>query len=437
MSTTSRFGVVSPGPTAGHKEDNTLSPEALPEQFRDALEADDFVIYGKASIEQHDIDDVPTLIEMDALEGALDRYFESESAPGVISVGHRDIIVGRPLRSYELTEERTVVVGDETYEFEAGDELTAHVEDADDDGRPELWLPAQIDGETEFGKRMRIQALTGELDGYSVTVRRNKAEGSEEGRRITECDLHAVTLGTAETIKNPGSEFGVAEIKAALGLGPEESTAPDDASFASELVEGLEERTMGIFDDLLGKELEQKGKELQEEADTDTDAPSDNDDPAEIKDGAGDDPDEDEPAEEKMDAEAVATAMAEMMDISVDEAMAMLQEGETPDDDDDPDDDDPEDGEMKGTDEPETTGLSEEDIEAKLDEKGVVTEDELDAKLDEQAEEFKSVLGDFVDDVSETVESKLETGQTPSPSGDGGNSLSDQISESRERQGSN
>ena len=432
------FGVVSTGAgSAGRTEDNTLDVDGLPERFREAVEADDFVIYGKASIEQYDTDDVPTMIDMDALEGALGRFFASEDAPGVISIGHKDVVVGRPLESYTLDEPRTVIVGDETYEFDAGDTLQAHVADNDDDGRPELWLPAQIDGETEYGMKSRIRILAGEISGYSVTVRRNKAEWTDEGRRITECDLHAVTLGTDEQIRNKGSEFGVAEYKGDVFA----LNSPDDAVSAG-IVEGRQERVhrMGnIFDKLLGQELEAKGQELQEAAEDEPD-----DEQEQKGDTPGDDDvPEDEPEdEEKADAdpEEVAAAMAEMMGISVEEAMAMLQDGGPEGESDD--EDDPEDGEMKSDDEEgDGKALTEADLEAKLDELGVVRQGDLEEtvedKLDAQADRFEDTLGEFVEDVQETVESKMETGSTPAPSsGSAADDLQAQISESRDRHGS-
>jgi hypothetical protein len=88
----------------------------------------------------------------------------------------------------------------------------SHVEDADGDGRPELWLAANISNDNEMSKKTRILAAQGDLNGFSVTVHRNDDEVTSEGRYVTECDLHAVTIGTDEQIKNPGSEFDVAAV---------------------------------------------------------------------------------------------------------------------------------------------------------------------------------------------------------------------------------
>jgi len=192
---------------------NRVDVDALEGELRDAVEADDFYIYGKASIEQWDSDDPPTYIQMEALEGALDRFFDSTNAPGIISRHHQDIPVGRPVREFEFESDTTLEIGDDVFEFAAGDTVTSHVEDADGDGRPELWLAANIDGETEMGKKTRLLAAQGDLNGFSVTVHRNDDEMTQEGRVVTEADLHAVTIGTDEQIKNKGSEFDVASYK--------------------------------------------------------------------------------------------------------------------------------------------------------------------------------------------------------------------------------
>ena len=192
---------------------NKVDLEALEGELSEAVEADDFYIYGKASIEQWDADDPPTYIQMDALEGALDRFMDSEHSPGIISRHHQDIPVGTPVREFEFESDTTLEIDGDTYEFEAGDTATSHVEDADGDGRPELWLAANIGNDTEMGKKTRILSAQGDLNGFSVTVHRNEDEMTSEGRMVTECDLHAVTIGTDEQIKNKGSEYDVASFK--------------------------------------------------------------------------------------------------------------------------------------------------------------------------------------------------------------------------------
>jgi hypothetical protein len=63
-----------------------------------------------------------------------------------------------------------------------------------------------------MGKKTRVLASQGDLNGFSVTVHRNDDEMTSEGRYVTDCDLHAVTIGTSENIKNKGSEFDVAAV---------------------------------------------------------------------------------------------------------------------------------------------------------------------------------------------------------------------------------
>jgi len=198
--------------TITEADTNKVDLETLDATLREAVEADDFYIYGKASIEQWDDDDPPTFIQMDALEDALDRFFSSETAPGIISRGHQDIPVGVPVESFEFEEATTLEIGGETYHFSDGEMARSHVEDADGDGRPELWLAANISNDNEMSKKTRILAAQGDLNGFSVTVHRNDDEVTSEGRYVTECDLHAVTIGTDEQIKNPGSEFDVAAV---------------------------------------------------------------------------------------------------------------------------------------------------------------------------------------------------------------------------------
>jgi hypothetical protein len=202
--------------TLTEADSNRVNIDALEGELREAVEAEDFYIYGKASIEQWDTDDPPTHIQMDALKGALDRFFESETAPGIISRHHQDIPVGVPVESFEFETDTTLEIGDERYEFEAGDIATSHVEDADGDGRPELWLAANISNDNEMGKKTRVLAAQGDLDGFSVTIHRNDDEMTQEGRIVTDCDLHAVTIGTGSQIKNKGSQFDVASVSGKL-----------------------------------------------------------------------------------------------------------------------------------------------------------------------------------------------------------------------------
>jgi hypothetical protein len=196
-------------------DSNRVDLDSLTDEERAAVEADDFHVYGKASIEQWNRDE-SVYIQMDALKTALERFFESETAPGIISRHHQDIPVGVPVREFEFAEDTTLQIGDEAYDFAAGDMARSHVEDADGDGRPELWLAANISNDNEMAKKTRVLALRDDLDGFSVTIHRNEDRVTEEGGTIvTAADLHAVTIGTAEQIRNEGSEFDVASYSAA------------------------------------------------------------------------------------------------------------------------------------------------------------------------------------------------------------------------------
>lgn len=217
-----------------------VDPDNPPEEFGDALEAEDFIIYGKASIEK--LDDggqnssTPEILDMQALEDALDRFFTSEKAPGIISLGHDDIPVGQPLQEYTLDESSAIEVGGDTYEFDSGDTITTHVEDGDGDGRPELWLVADLANDTEIARKARLGVLMEELDGFSVTFGRKAVEPEEGGRRVTELDLFSVTLAPDEMVANKGAEFDLAGFKARMNQYVQRTHTDDAAGEAAEEV---------------------------------------------------------------------------------------------------------------------------------------------------------------------------------------------------------
>lgn len=179
---------------------------------REALTADDFVTVGIASIQQYDVD--AQRITMDALSAARDRYLHSEDAPGVISRGHDDVIVGRPVEAYTFSSPADISVNGESYAFDAGDTVQTGVKaDADDDGLPELWLVSRLANDSALALQTRYEALTGDLNGFSVTVGPRDGAATKAGTDITAVDWYATTVGTDEQIKNKGSEFDVAEFK--------------------------------------------------------------------------------------------------------------------------------------------------------------------------------------------------------------------------------
>lgn len=197
----------------GQKQAGDIDLADLSEKEQAAIEADDFLIYGKASIEQYDVENQRIAVE--ALENALDRFFESEDAPGIISREHADVPVGMPVREHTLDEGTTLVIDGDRHQFDAGDTIRTEAKDADDDGLPELWLVSRLANDSEIAKETRLRALHGDLNGYSVTVKphADATERTAKGQDINAVDLHAVTVGSDRQIKNKGSEFDVAEFK--------------------------------------------------------------------------------------------------------------------------------------------------------------------------------------------------------------------------------
>ena len=414
------------------RDSNKLDVEALPEEYQAALEADDFVIYGQASIEQYDTDDVPTKITMEALEGGLDRYFDSEIAPGIISYGHQDIPVGIPLREYTLEEDAIITQPDGvTHEYDAEETIRSEVRDSDGDGMPELWLASNIANDTEMGKKLRLAALDGDINGYSVTIHRNDDEITDAGRRVTELDLHAVTLGTDEQIKNKGSTFGVAEFKAAA-----EGTLQNGNDAIEKMAETLLQ-LMGSNTPEDDDETEQKGAAARLRESLGIDTKEDDDEEYDEKEDYDDDDDHDEKAGE--DREDVAQMIASVTDVGVDEAMALLDQLSA----------DGDEQELKGDSDDNAsatidTEAFEAKFEAKADDLGLITEENLGAKLDEKledlattesveeklderlsglatTEEVEAKMSEAVDAVGEEVDDvmqKARVGTTPDPSAD-------------------
>jgi len=385
-----------PSPESGASK---LNVDELPDEVRDAVEADDFILYGKASIEQYDRDDVPTKLNMDAMEDALDRFFASDDAPGIISLAHQDIPVGRPVREYELDKDTVVELPNgEQYEFEAGETLRSEVrDDVDGDGRPEFWLVANLANDSDIARRTRLRALNGDLDGYSVTIKRNDDEVTEGGREAHELDLHAVTLGSDEQIKNPGSTFDVAEFKAAM---PGVETADEAINAMADVIRNMTDED----NDSIGDQLRDKLGVGQKSED-------------------GDDVGDDDSIDQKEDGmeEMTVGEIADEAGVPVADVIDMLEdvvdggEGKGDYEDDEDDGDDPEDGEMKADDVDVAAK-----VEEKLDEAGVVTEDDLDSvatmdeveeKLNEHQEEIADAVGEKLDDVMQ----KANVGTTPSP----------------------
>lgn len=400
-----------------------IDPENPPEEFADALEAEDFIVYGKASIEKFDDggqnSDVPEKIDLspDAIEGTLDRFFNSEKAPGIISIGHDDIPVGRPLREFELPEETAIEVGGETFEFDAGDTITTHVEDADGDDRPELWLVADLAKDTEIARKARLGVLAGELDGFSVTFGRRKVENEGEGRKVTEYDLFSVTLAPDDMIANKGAEFDLAAFKAQMNsylptARGDDATDGFGSYVAEQLARGFRQ-TMSdtdIDEDTLLTKLGQKltggdGDQDEQEAGEST------------ADDAGQKEEDDEG--DGNTVEDLVNALAAELDADPDDLMQALGQAADDEDEEEEDEDDEDEGGMKADEDTESDDT--EDFGAKLEEHGVVTEDDLGEKLDSLqetiVEDVGAKLAETNQEAVEEIAQKMESGSTPNPAG--------------------
>jgi len=237
------FSPVNAGPV---RTDAQYDLENLTEEEREVVTADEFIVFGKASIEQWN-DPAPgedhLYIEMDALEERLDQLLALTN----LSRRHDDVKVGEFREEHTLDEPTTIHLdNDETLRFDAGETLETQViregeplpdgsGQADEDA---LWIVANVFGRysedhpegSVLAQETRLGAYYGHLDGFSVTVLTREYDRTEKGKVAREVDFMAVTIGEDELIKNKGSHFGVAEFQALFG-----SSAPeaDDAGTTS------------------------------------------------------------------------------------------------------------------------------------------------------------------------------------------------------------
>lgn len=400
-----------------------VDPDDPPEEYAEAIGADDFVIVGKASIEKLDTggenSDTREILDLtsEAAEAALDRFFTSKKAPGIISIGHDDIPVGRPLKEYTFEEERSIQIEDEVYEFDAGDTITTHVEDADGDSRPELWMIADLANDTDISRKARLGVLTGELDGFSVTFGRKDVEPEGAGQRVTDYDLFSVTMAPSDMIANKGSEFDLAAFKAQYSYQP--TARGDDAispsggpaeQLAAALTTTMSETTPDDTNGLLrrmGDALRQKADEEEQ-----TDEGQKADEEGQKQPPEGDD--------EGNTVEDLVRALADELDEDPDALMAAL--GQAADDEEEEEEDEEEDDEeaMKA-DEEDSGNEVNIDFGAKLEEHGVVTEEDLGEKLDGVRESIVDDLGEKLaernKEAVEEIAQKMETTDTPHPAG--------------------
>ena len=198
------FGIVETNKSASTRHRQLVDIDRADETTKAALEADSFIIYGKASVEQYDEDQPSQKILMSAFEDEIDNFLTD----GIISRRHKDIPVGKPLRSYTLNGPSEMTVDDETYTYEEGDTLRTEVKD------DEVWIVADVFNNSEIARETREGVLNGDLDGFSVTVFCKSWEETSKGQEVTDIDWHSTTIGGEEHIKNKKSRFGVAEYKA-------------------------------------------------------------------------------------------------------------------------------------------------------------------------------------------------------------------------------
>ena len=249
---------------------------------QEIVNADSFVIFGKANIEQWN-DPGPgegdLYIEMDAFEGNIDQLLALEN----ISIGHNDVRIGEPLDSHTLESDATVHIDNtETLQFSEGDELKTGVyregdklpngQEATEDA---LWLVANLFGADDprgsrFSQKARLGAYYGELDGFSVTVDKTEMTRNNKGTVVHDVDFLAVTVGSDDMIKNPGSSFGVAEFQALFGDGSGGDAPTDDPANTGEdaVRPGLEEllSMSGILQRLLGSSRDALASEAIQQA---------------------------------------------------------------------------------------------------------------------------------------------------------------------------
>lgn len=427
----------------GREQKKLVDTEKLPDEYKEAIEADDFIIYGKASVEQYDDDTPSQKIKMEALEDALPQLFKS----GLISRRHKDVRVGEVVKTYTLEDDRTFQVGEEAKEFEEGEVLSTHVDD------DEVWLVANIWNDTEIAKDTRLRSLTGDLNGFSVTIYAKETQPTAKGELVTDVDWHAVTIGSDDKIKNKDSRFGVAEFKAAF--------TDDPVSAAFSQGEVLRSASKTMWRNLLSKSAEEQGfnGELLEAA-SDAAEKAQSDD-VDLKEAA-----DEVVAETDLKADDVVEAVnilgnssfkagddvaeiiqaVEQGDLSAEEALQMLAEGQEDGGGEEEEDEEmknegeeeEEDEEQKSESEEEQKGEDEEEdedeksFEEKLSEHGVVTEDKLDEKLGEvQSEVEETVEKAFEDSVpsADEIAEKMETGSTSDPASGSGSDQKDYTDE--------
>jgi len=487
-----QFGTVGTEPqrVTANEVDVDLSDLDATEQ--EIVDANSLIIYGKANIEQWN-DPGPgegdLYIEMDAFEGNIDQLLALEN----ISIGHNDVRIGEPLASHTLDSDSTVHINSkESLEFAEGDTLTTGVYREGDElpngdvaQEDALWLVANLFGADDprgsrFSQKARLGAYYGELDGFSVTVDKKDMTISDEGTVVHDVDFLAVTVGSDDMIKNPGSSFGVAEFQALLS-GSGGDTATDDPANTGEdavrpgtntlrqqlSMSGILQRLLGSSRDALASEAIQQAHE-NESIDLQTAVENvagdgNHDAVMQAVEATQDDLEngvknivaqaDDAEARENMasdladelgvDKEVVMAAIDEIEDMTDDmeeeaeDEGPPEQEGDYSDGDDE--DDDTMENEMNASEIADavgvdtevvedileladSNGMEEEALEQALDGLETVSEDrveQLESRVDEINETVEEQLNGLGDKIQETLESQMQTASTPGPSGGG------------------
>lgn len=399
-----------------------LTDDKLSDDEIDVLEAERFIVYGKASIEQYDVDDPPQKIRMDAIEEKLPQFFANG---GLISRRHKDVVVGEALREHELDEPTTIKLEDETLQFDAGDKLKTEVKG------DTLWLAANIFSDRNdvrgslLSDATRLGAYHGKLDGFSITVFTRDYDPTQKGQDVSGVDLFSVTIGDDGLVKNRGSEFDVATFKM---FGPD--------GLKTKVNQYMSNR---VFNHLFGKSRENLAHEAIKVAQKE-EIPLDEAASQVVDDGDGSDiADEaneklagfkeklDNLEEKEMDERELAAEVADMLGMSTGEVMEMFEQlqgesGEEGKQEEEYDEEDEGEEGMKSLTEEQKSEV--EDIVSKsLEDTDFATEEqiqELGTKLEES-------LDGISEDLADNIASKMETeeGETQDP--DTGGNGSDEI----------
>lgn len=458
----------------GKRRRELVDEEKLDESSREAIEAEDFVIFGKASVEQYDDDTPSQKLKMEALAKALPQLYED----GIISRRHKDIPVGAVVPEHELEEATEMQVGDLTLSFDAGESLSTQIVE-EGEPRPgtssqaeedEFWIVANLKSNSEIAKETRLRALAGDLNGFSVTIYAKEWEETSTGEVVTDLDWHAVTIGEENKIKNKDSRFGVAEFKAFFSDAFPTGLFPGGTSEADAVAEEIHQKadtTMSNafngqlftkagselgFDtarltaaaelaekaDSEDDELAQKAEEVAEKHDLDAEAVVET-----MKAMGGDDSTSQksgdvtailDEVEEQINPEARIALEAAMggnlggedggdgpEEQAAEEAAEGEMKEETPPGEGDGEEDEEEDEKATGGDVPDNV-VTEEKLDERLEElksevEAGVSEEELAEKMGDLEESMKGAINEAVPGIVEDIGEKMATGETTDPAG--------------------